>query len=194
LLAASAASGAAPLEADPEATAAFGRALEAVCRSLARQQAGDGEGATTLINCGVSGAVDDAAARAAAREVIGSDLLKAAVHGADPNWGRIAMAVGNATIAPVEILEAAGLDAHTAAARAGQPVELDTDRLHIDIEGVPVFAGLPLPYDEAALSAQMRRAGEIHIRVDLGVGAGTGEAFGCDLTEQYVVENSEYST
>lgn len=194
LLAASGASGAAPIEADPEATAAFGRALEAVCRSLARQQAGDGEGATTLISCAVSGAADEAAARAAAREVVGSDLLKAAVHGADPNWGRIAMAVGNAIIAPVEILEAAGLEAAAAAARAGQPVELDPDRLQIDIEGVPVFAGVPLRYDEAALSERMRESDEVTIRIDLGAGDGVGEAWGCDLTEQYVIENSEYST
>jgi glutamate N-acetyltransferase/amino-acid N-acetyltransferase len=194
LLAASGASGAAPLESDPEAAAAFGQALEAVCRSLARQQAADGEGASTLITCAVSGARDAAAARAAARAVISSDLLKAAVHGADPNWGRIAMAVGNAIVAPVEILEAAGLDAATAAARAGQPAELDPDRLQIDIEGVPVFAGVPIDYDETALSARMREGGEVLIRIDLGVGDGVGEAFGCDLTEEYVIENSEYST
>jgi len=194
LLAASGASGAAPLESDPVAAAAFGQALEAVCRSLARQQAADGEGASTLITCAVSGATDDAAARAAARAVISSDLLKAAVHGADPNWGRIAMAVGNAIVAPVEILEAAGLDAATAAARAGQPAELDPDRLQIDIDGVPVFAGVPIDYDETALRTRMREGGEVLIRIDLGVGDGTGEAFGCDLTEEYVIENSEYST
>ena len=59
--------------------------------------------------------------------------------------------------------------------------------------GVPVFAGIPVDYDEPALSARMRD-GEVLIRVDLGVGDGSGEAFGCDLTEQYVIENSEYST
>jgi glutamate N-acetyltransferase/amino-acid N-acetyltransferase len=194
LLAASGAAGTVALEDDGAAAAAFSRALEAVCRSLARQQAADGEGAATLINCAVSGAQDDAAARAAARAVVASDLLKAAVHGADPNWGRIAMAVGNAMIAPAAILEAAGLDPATAATRAGQPVELDPARLQIDIEGVPVFAGVPLDFDEAALSEAMRAGDEVHLRVDLGVGDGIGEAFGCDLTEQYVFENSEYST
>ena len=193
LLAASGASGSVPLESDPAAAAAFAGALEAVARSLARQQAADGEGAATLITCAVSGAHDDAAARAAAREVIGSDLVKAAVHGADPNWGRIAMAVGNANVAPAQILEAAGVGPAQARERAGQPVELDPDRLQIDIEGVPVFAGVPLDFDEATLSQHMR-GGEVLIRVDLGVGDGTGEAFGCDLTEQYVIENSEYST
>ncbi len=193
LLVASGASGAAPVEADPEADAIFGRAVEAVARSLARQQAADGEGAATLITCAVSGGMDDAAARAAARAVVSSDLLKAAVHGADPNWGRIAMAVGNAEVAAASTLEAAGLDAQTARERAARPVELDPDALQIDIEGVPVFAGLPLAYDEAALSARMKD-GEVTIRVDLGLGPGTGEAFGCDLTQEYVIENSAYST
>jgi glutamate N-acetyltransferase/amino-acid N-acetyltransferase len=193
LLAASGAADAAPLEADPEALADFARALEAVCRSLARQQAADGEGAATLISCAVSGALDDAGARAAARAVVSSDLVKAAIHGADPNWGRIAMAVGNATVASTEVLEAAGLDGISARARANQPVEIDVDRLRIDIEGVPVFGGVPMPFDEAALRARMAGS-EVQIRIDLGVADGRGEAFGCDLTEQYVIENSEYST
>ena len=193
LLVASGAAGAAPLGADAEALTTFSRALEAVCRSLARQQAADGEGAATLITCVVSGATDDAAARAAARAVVSSDLLKAAVHGADPNWGRIAMAVGNARLAPASTLEAAGLEPVEAQARAGRIVELEPERLRIDIEGVPVFGGLPLDFDKADLSARMRRE-EIVIRVDLGLGEGVGEAFGCDLTEAYVVENSAYST
>ncbi len=193
LLVASGASGAAAVDDDPEALASLELAVEAVARSLSRQQAADGEGAATLITCAVSGAADDAAARAAARAVVSSDLLKAAVHGADPNWGRIAMAVGNAEIAPASTLEGAGLSAEAAAARARQPVELDPDSLQIDIEGTPVFAGVPLDYDEAALSERMK-GGEVTIRVDLGVGSGVGEAFGCDLTQEYVIENSEYST
>jgi glutamate N-acetyltransferase/amino-acid N-acetyltransferase len=193
LLAASGAAGALPLIPGSEASAVFAGALEAVARSLARQQAADGEGATTLITCGVSGACDDADARAVARAVIGSSLVKAAIHGADPNWGRIAGAAGNATLAPAEVLEAAGLGADAARARAGRSVILDPDRLHISIAGVPVFAGAPLPYDDADLRARMR-AGEVLIRIDLGLGDGRGEAFGCDLTEAYVVENSAYST
>jgi len=193
LLAASRATGAAPVEDDPQALAELGRAVEAVARSLARQQAADGEGASTLITCAVSSARDDIDARAVARAVVSSDLLKAAVHGADPNWGRVAMAVGNAITASAETLEAAGLDSEQARSRAGQPVELDPTALQIDIEGTTVFAGVPLDYDEAALSVRMKD-GEVTIRVDLGLGTGTGEAFGCDLTEAYVIENSEYST
>ena len=86
----------------------LGAAIEAVARSLARQQASDGEGATTLITCAVSGAEDDADARAVARAVVSSSLVKAAVHGADPNWGRIAAAAGNATLASEEVLVAGG--------------------------------------------------------------------------------------
>jgi glutamate N-acetyltransferase/amino-acid N-acetyltransferase len=193
LLVASGGAGAAPVDEDPEALATLEQAVEAVARSLARQQAADGEGATTLITCVVSGAADDAAARAAARAVVSSDLLKAAVHGADPNWGRIAMALGNAVIAPASTLEGAGLTPGSAAARAGTAVELDPSALQIDIEGTPVFAGAPLDFDAKALSARMKR-GEVVIRADLGIGSGCGEAFGCDLTQEYVIENSEYST
>ena len=138
--------------------------------------------------------VDDAAARAAARAVVCSDLLKAAVHGADPNWGRIAMAVGNAIVAPRRgprggRARGRRRPAHGPASRSSST----PSACSIDIEGVPVFAGVPLDFDEAALSERMR-GGEVLIRVDLGIGDGSGEAFGCDLTEQYVIENSEYST
>jgi glutamate N-acetyltransferase/amino-acid N-acetyltransferase len=193
LLVASGASGAAPLAPGSEAAAGFARAVEAVARSLARQQASDGEGATTLISCVVTGAADDVEARAVARAVTASSLVKAAVHGADPNWGRIAAAVGNATLASEAVLEAAGLPDDQARARAGRPVELDPSRLRIDLCGTPVFAGAPVAFDASAVSAAMK-TGEVPIRVDLGAGDGTGEAFGCDLTEAYVIENSAYST
>jgi glutamate N-acetyltransferase/amino-acid N-acetyltransferase len=193
LLVASGASGAAPLRAGSEATATFARAVEAVARSLARQQAADGEGASSLITCQVSGALDDVDARAVARAVVSSDLVKAAVHGADPNWGRIAGAAGNAVVASAEVLEATGLGPDEARARAGRAVELDPARLRIDLEGVPVYAGAPVPYLADEISARMR-GGEVRIRIDLGLGQGAGEAFGCDLTEAYVVENSAYST
>ncbi len=72
-------------------------------------------------------------------------------------------------------------------------MELEPDRLRIEIEGLAVFAGAPLPFDATDLSGRMR-GGEVRIHLDLGAGAGVGEAFGCDLTEAYVVENSAYST
>src|SRR5204862_6984247 len=155
----------------PEA-AVLGRALEAVARDLARQQAADGEGATTVILTEVSGALDDAEARAVARAVVSSSLVKAAVHGRDPNWGRIAAAAGN----------------------AGIPIA--PDRLRIAIAGTLVFDGSvsgAQAFDRETVRAAMD-APELLVRVDLGVGDGVGEAFGCDLTEAYVIENSEYTT
>ena len=179
-----------------EAIAAFEAAVEAVARDLARQQAADGEGATSLITCQVSGAADDADARAVARAVVSSSLVKAAVHGKDPNWGRIAGAAGNATLAEAAILRAAGLDEDEAARRAGTAAVVDPSRLRIAIAGHLVYdgtAGGPVAFDRAAARAAMD-APETLIRLDLGLGDGTGEAFGCDLTEEYVRENSEYTT
>ena len=101
--------GAVPAGGDADARRALGAAIEAVGRDLARQQAADGEGAKALITCQVTGATDDAAARAVARAVISSSLVKAAVHGRDPNWGRIAGAAGNARFADAAVLEASGV-------------------------------------------------------------------------------------
>jgi glutamate N-acetyltransferase/amino-acid N-acetyltransferase len=193
---ASGAAGNAAISAGSEAANTLGGAIEAIARDLARQQAADGEGAATLITCQVSGARDDAEARGVARAVVSSSLLKAAVHGRDPNWGRIAGAAGNAVLADTAVLEAGGLPRAEATARAGSPVVLDPDRLRIAIAGHLVFdgaAGGPVTFDRVAARAEMD-APELLIRLDLGLGDGTGEAFGCDLTEQYVIENSEYTT
>lgn len=195
-LLASGASLAAPIVADTAAAAALARAVEAVARDLARQQAADGEGATCLLTCKVTGAADDADARAVARAVISSSLVKAAAHGKDPNWGRVAGAAGNARLADAAVLEAAGLTSAEAVVRAGIPAALDPDRLRIAIAGHLVFdgaAGGPQPFDRPAARLALD-APEIIIRLDLGLGAGSGEAFGCDLTEAYVRENSEYTT
>jgi glutamate N-acetyltransferase/amino-acid N-acetyltransferase len=164
-----------------------------VARSLARQQAADGEGATTLITCQVSGAADGYDARAIARSVVSSSLFKAAVHGRDPNWGRVAGAAGNARLPDEQMLEAAGLHHSEAAPRAGRPPKLDIDRLRIAIAGTLVFAGKPLDFDRDAVRQAMD-APEVLVRLDMGLGHGSGEAFGCDLTEGYVIENAEYTT
>ena len=188
--------GASPVRAGTPEAAALGAAIEAVARDLARQQAADGEGASTLLTASVRGARDDAEARAVARAIISSSLVKAAAHGRDPNWGRIAGAAGNATLAIATVLEAAGLSADEAAARAGTPATLDPTRLRIWIAGHLVFdgsSGGPVAFDREAARAAMA-APEVIIALDLGLGDGTGEAFGCDLTEAYVIENSEYTT
>ena len=179
------------------AATALGAGIEAVARDLARQQAADGEGATILITAVVRGARDDADARAVARSIVSSSLVKAAAHGKDPNWGRIAGAAGNAVVATAGGPRGGRPRAPTeAATRAGQRASLDPDRLRISIAGHLVFDGAqggPLDFDRAAARAAMD-APELVIELDLGLGDGTGEAFGCDLTEAYVIENSEYTT
>jgi glutamate N-acetyltransferase/amino-acid N-acetyltransferase len=196
ILLASGAAGAAPVTAGSPAAAALGAAIEAVARDLARQQAADGEGATTLLTCHVTGAADDAEARAVARAVVSSSLVKAAIHGRDPNWGRIVGAAGNARLADAAVLVAAGLEAGEADERAGRPAAVDPDRLRVAIAGTLVFdgpSGGPAGFDRAAVRTAMD-APECLVRLDLGLGDGWGEAFGCDLTETYVRENSEYTT
>lgn len=162
------------VEPGSEASARLAEGIEAVARSLARQQAADGEGATTLITCQVSGGRDDPSARAVARSVVASSLVKAAVHGHDPNWGRIAAAIGNARV-------------------GRELVDVAEDKLAIAIGEAPVFQGRELAFDRAAVAALMSEA-EVVIRVDLGLGSGAGEAFGCDLSPEYVIENSAYSS
>ncbi len=155
-----------------------------------------GKGPRRSITCQVTGAADDASARAIARAVISSSLVKAAVHGRDPNWGRIAGAAGNAMLADAAVLEAAGLNAEEAQARAGTPAPVDPAVLRIAIAGHLVYdgrAGGPVAVDNMAASAAMA-VDEVLIRLDVGLGDGWGEAFGCDLTEAYVRENSEYTT
>jgi glutamate N-acetyltransferase/amino-acid N-acetyltransferase len=195
-LVASGASPAAPiLPGTPEAST-LGAAVEAVARDLARQQAADGEGATTLITCGVSGARDDVDAHAVARAVVSSSLVKAAVHGRDPNWGRVAAAAGNARLGEARLLAVAGLATDEARRRAGSPAFVDPGSLRIAIAGHLVYdgsAGGPVPFDRPVVRAAMN-APEVHLRLDLGLGGGRGEAFGCDLSERYVTANAEYTT
>jgi glutamate N-acetyltransferase / amino-acid N-acetyltransferase len=195
-LLASGAAGGTEVAAGTPAATALAKAIEAVARDLARQQAADGEGATTLLTCQVSGARDDPDARAVARAVVSSSLVKAAIHGRDPNWGRVAGAAGNARVADAAVLVAGGLSAADAERRAGRAAAIDPDRLRIAIAGHLVFDGAsggPVAFDRSAARAAMQ-ASEVLVRLDLGLGEGRGEAFGCDLTEAYVVENSEYTT
>jgi glutamate N-acetyltransferase/amino-acid N-acetyltransferase len=169
LLASGAAGGASIQPGTPEATR-FAGALEAVCIDLARKVARDGEGASRLITVVVDGARNEVEARRVAREIACSPLVKTAVYGRDPNWGRIMMAIGNA---------GASLAPHT---------------IDVFIGDVQVAAdGGAIPFDAAAVSEAMG-ANEVIIRVDLNGGFGHGEAWGCDLTEQYVKINAEYTT
>ncbi len=149
---------------------AFEQALEQVCIYLAKCVARDGEGATRLIEVTVAGAANLAQARSAARTVVSSPLVKAAIHGADPNWGRIMAAVG----------------------RSG--VEVEEAKLELYIGEIPVVkAGSPLPFDKRSL-IQLLRGEEVSISLNLNLGSGSATAWGCDLSEEYVTINSRYMT
>jgi glutamate N-acetyltransferase/amino-acid N-acetyltransferase len=163
-------SGAPPLTAQSTDGERFIAALEVVCTDLARKMAADGEGASKLLQVDVTGAASEADARKAARAVVGSSLLKAALHGEDPNWGRVFMAVGNSG-AQVDPLRAALWIGSVQIARDGVTTGANPDAARAEMHG-----------DEVAM------------RVDLGLGNGAARAWGCDLTEDYVVENSAYST
>lgn len=148
----------------------FGRALTALAREGARMIAADGEGATHLITVCVEGASDGEDAALKARAIARSALVKAAVYGRDPNWGRVLAAAGS----------------------VGRP--FDPGRASLYLEDAPLFVrGEPAPVDEAGWSARLA-APEVVLRLDLGAGPGVGEAFGCDLTEGYVAINAHYRT
>ncbi len=153
--------------------------VTAVAAHLARAIARDGEGATCLIEVQVRGAEEEAGARAIARTICGSSLVKCAVHGRDPNWGRIVAAAG----------------------RAGVPFDPDAVALWMG-EHQLMASGQPLPFDRAAASAYLREraAGAylqddtVLIRLEVGAGPGEGRAWGCDLSDQYVRINADYTT
>jgi glutamate N-acetyltransferase/amino-acid N-acetyltransferase len=150
--------------------AGFKRALRSVCISLARAIARDGEGATRLIEVKVTGAASKSDARQIARTVVSSSLVKTAVNGNDPNWGRVLAAVGY----------------------SGARVE--ADRIDLEIGGVSlVEKGLPVLFDRDELAALLS-GGEVYITVRLHIGRATATAWGCDLSAEYVKINSEYTT
>ncbi len=148
----------------------FAAGLAAVCRELALAIVADGEGVTKVYEVRVTGAASDADARLAARTITDSNLVRTAIHGADPHWGRILAAAG----------------------RSGARVE--AERASVGIGGVAVFAaGTPAAFDAAAIRAHFSRA-SIEIIVDLGLGSGTAVAWGADLSAEYVRINADYTT
>ena len=144
--------------------------LTAAMQQLAQAIARDGEGATCLIEVQVEGAVDEASALAVARTVCGSSLVKTAVHGRDPNWGRIVAAAGRSGVAFDPEAVALWIGSHQLM-EAGQPVAFDRD----------------------AASAVLRED-RVSIRLRLGSGPGSGVGWGCDLSDQYVRINADYTT
>ena len=159
-----------PISARTPSARLFRQALEQVCVYLAREIARDGEGATKLIEVRVEGAQTRADARLAARTVTTSSLVKTAVHGADPNWGRVLAAVG----------------------RSGAAVtESKTDVIIGDI--VVLKGGRPQDYPEEEVVKVFQRE-EVPIKVVLNIGNGSATAWGCDLSQEYVTINSQYMT
>ena len=159
-----------PISVGSEKADIFQQALNLVCISLAKDVARDGEGATRLIAVTVAGASDVAEARLAARTVVSSPLVKAAIHGGDPNWGRIVAAAG----------------------RSG--VEIEESKIDLYIGDICVVrAGCPLPFDKGEM-AKVLQDSEVSINLLLNLGAATATAWGCDLSEEYVTINSKYTT
>jgi len=148
----------------------FQQALNKVCIHLAKESARDGEGATKLIEAKVSGAVSRKDARLAARTIVSSLLVKSAVHGSDPNWGRVLAAAGRSGAALVpEKMELFMGD--TCVVKGGSPVTFDKKEVVKHLDGKEVF-----------------------ITLNLHLGRAEATAWGCDLSEEYVKINAEYTT
>ena len=148
----------------------FQQALNQLCIHLAKALARDGEGASKLIEVNVSGAPSLTEARLVARTIVSSPLVKAAIHGNDPNWGRIVAAAGRSGVA----MEAAKLDLYLGnfcLVKAGHPLSVDNEGAVKELEG-----------------------SEVSINLNLNIGGVTATAWGCDLSEEYVTINSQYTT
>lgn len=161
--------------AGPVDPAELRRALKEVCLDLTHQLARDGEGATKLLTVEVTGGRDRDQAKRVAKTILNSPLVKTAVHGADPNWGRVAMAIG----------------------KCHEDTDIDPERVRIvfgDLETYPAFPG------EAELErlTEIMQAAEVTISVDLGVdgseAGGSCTVYGCDLSREYIAINADYTT
>ncbi len=146
-------------------------ALEQVTQSLTKQVARDGEGAETLIEVCVDQARDSEQAKTVAKAIVNSPLVKTAVHGADPNWGRVAMAVG----------------------KCSQYTDINQDNVIIRFGNQEVY---PVAVDESGLKqlSEYMRGDEVRIHVSLHTGQATSTVWGCDLTDGYVRINADYTT
>jgi len=144
----------------------FAQGLKDICRQLAKEIAYDGEGASKSLQVQVKGGFCVSDARQAAKKVAGSNLVKAAVAGGWPNWGRILAALGSTN------------------------VRLKTSRVKISLCGIDVYYGQPLPYQEEEIKRRLSGR-QITIEIDLGSGQAQAVAWGCDLTEEYVRINRE---
>jgi glutamate N-acetyltransferase/amino-acid N-acetyltransferase len=150
---------------------AFEAGLHGVCLDLTRQLARDGEGATKLLVVRVDGARDDDQARRVAKAIVNSPLVKTAVHGADPNWGRVAMAIG----------------------KCSDDTDIDERRVVIRFGDQEVYPSADDGAGLDRLSAYMR-GDEVTISVSLGIARGCWTVYGCDLSDGYIRINADYTT
>lgn len=163
----------APITHDGPELRRFAAALSELCVELAKEIAADGEGATKMLEVEVSGAPSAPVAQDVAKSIAGSSLVKAAMFGADPNWGRVLATVG---------------------ARAGSqgfPVDPYTASVHI--QGIQVYGSAPVPHDAAVLKARMREP-VVRVTVALQGGGSSATAWGCDLSYDYVKINADYTS
>ena len=159
-----------PIAAGTPAAAAFTRALYQVCGHLSRELVRDAEGSSKIFSVRVHGALSREDARLAARAIASSVLVKSAIHGNDPNWGRVIAAAGYSG------------------------ASIDVAKVSFFINDVVIMeAGTPISFHRDAVIAIMNNP-EVALRVDLGLGDGEAVAWGCELTEAYVVFNSAYTT
>jgi len=170
ILMANGAAGNEPLSLDSPDYPIFAGAVESVARTLAREIARDGEGATRLVEVTVDGAASEESAVAVAKSVVGSNLVKAAVFGEDANWGRVLTAMGYSG------------------------VTFDPNKVDLWFGPVKVFSGgEPVPHEESEANATLA-AGEVKITARLGEGDASATAWGCDLSYAYVRINGSYRT
>ena len=148
----------------------FAEALNEICIALAKEIAKDGEGASKLIEVTVEGASNTDDAILGAKSIAASTLVKAAIHGEDPNWGRIMVALGY----------------------SGAKVEESLVSLYINNVCL-MESGIPIPFFKDAVSLTMAED-EVAIKVELNLGESSATAWGCDISEEYVSFNSEYTT
>ncbi len=188
--------------------------LTAVCQHLAKAIARDGEGATCLIEVEVGGASDEKAARQVARTIAGSSLVKSAIFGRDPNWGRIAAAAGRAGVLFEQenlqiklgdflmmengqplAFDRVAASAYLKQAAAGASAQEDTQMLSVNMSNDLMLMedGQPLAFDRPAATNNLK-ANTVAISVSIGNGPGSGKAWGCDLSYDYVKINAEYTT
>jgi len=151
---------------------AFETTLNEVCIYLAKEIAGDGEGATKLLEVTVTSARDAQQAKRIAKAIVNSPLVKTAVHGADPNWGRLAMAIG----------------------KCHEETDIRPERVRMAFGDLCVFShGEPQNADLQCLTDYLKGR-DIRISIDLGIHDGQATVWGCDLTAEYVRLNAEYTT